>query len=338
MEYAPVALFVYNRPWHTRQAVEALQANILAARTPLYIYSDAPRDLAARDAVAGVRAYIQSVSGFASVTIEERDENFGLACSIIDGVSRLCAEFGRVIVLEDDLITSRFFLQYMNDALTRYEHEERVMQVAGYMFPAKLSVDEDAVLLPFTSSWGWATWQRAWRHFDARAMAYQTVASNPELRRDFDIGGRYGYFRMLQSQQRGETDSWAIRWYLSVFMLHGLTLYPRKTLVRNLGFDGSGVNCVASTIEDEAIDENFQVQRLPQRIAVTSEYNNVLEGIPKPKLNLKNVRHALVVKTFTLRGKCRYEYALVSKCWLIKQEGIIQHRPCVQQIPSMFRD
>lgn len=293
MEYAPVALFVYNRPWHTRKAVEALQANTLAAETPLYIFSDAPRDSAAREAVAEVRAYILGVSGFASVTIEERDENFGLAHSIIDGVSRLCVEFGRVIVLEDDLITSRFFLQYMNDALVRYEHEQRVMQIAGYMFPAKLGADEDAVLLPFTSSWGWATWQRAWRHFDAEATAYPTLVSNPELRKDFDVGGRYGYFRMLQSQQRGETNSWAIRWYLSVFILHGLTLYPRKTLVRNLGFDGSGINCVARTIADEAIDENFQVQRLPQRIEVTSEYNVVLEGIPKPQLNLKTVMNRL---------------------------------------------
>jgi len=293
LNYAPIALFVYNRPWHTRQAVEALLANAIAAETPLYIFSDAPRDPAAKQAVAEVRSYIHTIAGFESVTIIEREVNFGLARSIIDGVTRLCDEFGRAIVIEDDLITSRYFLEYMNAALERYEHEESVMQIAGYMFPSRLEANEDALFLPFTSSWGWGTWKRAWQHFDSEALAYGRLAANPELRHAFDIGGRYEYFRMLESQRRGDTDSWAIRWYLSVFMRKGLILYPRKTLVRNLGFDGSGVNCVASSIADDVIDQNFRVLLMPQHIEVTNEYNMVLESIPRPRLNLKTLMNRL---------------------------------------------
>jgi hypothetical protein len=289
MNYAPIALFVYNRPWHTRQTVEALLANAEAAQSALYVFSDAPRNAAASRAVAEVRSYIHSIAGFKSVTIIERKTNLGLARSIIDGVTQLCDEYGRVIVLEDDLVTSPHFLSYMNDALALYENEDRVMQIAGYMFPVELDLKEDALFLPFTSSWGWATWERAWRHFDAEGTGHQRLVDDQNLRRAFDLNGNYGYSRMLESQLRGETDSWAIRWYLSVFLMNGLTLYPKKTLVGNLGFDGSGVNCVASIVEEGAVEQAFSVVSLPQLISVSDSYEVVLQRFPKPKLNIRTM-------------------------------------------------
>ena len=295
MSHAPVALFVYNRPAHTRQTVEALLANTLAGETPLHVFSDAPKSDAARQSVESVRLYIRSIGGFKSVTIVERETNFGLARSIIDGVTSLCEQYGRVIVVEDDLITSPHFFSYMNNGLTRYEHEDRVMQIAGYMFPVRLRLDEDALFLPFTSSWGWATWERAWRHFDASGSGHRRLVEDRSLRRAFDLNGKYGYFKMLESQLRGETDSWAIRWYLSVFLMNGLTLYPKKTLVKNCGFDGSGVNCVASSIEAAGIDQCFRVTMMPQQILVSERYAEVLDGLPRPKMSVKaivnRVRH-----------------------------------------------
>jgi hypothetical protein len=272
-----------------------LLANALANETPLHVFSDAPKNDSAGLAVAEVRSYIRSIAGFKSVTIIERETNFGLARSIIDGVTRLCEEYGRVIVIEDDLITSPHFLSYMNDALTRYEHEDRVMQIAGYMFPVNLELEEDALFLPFTSSWGWATWERAWRIFDATGVGYQRLVEDQSLRRRFDLNGKYGYLRMLGSQLRGETDSWAIRWYLSVFLMNGLTLYPKKTLVGNFGFDGSGVNCVASSIEGGTIERHFRVITMPKLVSVSDRYEVILQRFPKAKLNIKTmsnkVRH-----------------------------------------------
>jgi len=290
---APIALFVYDRPGHIRQTVEALQANTIANQTPLHVFSDAPRNEAASLAVAEVRSYIRSIAGFKSVTIFERETNFGLACSIIDGVTRLCEECGRVIVMEDDLITSPHFLSYMNDALTRYENEDRVMQIAGYMFPVNLELEEDALFLPFTSSWGWATWERAWRHFDATGAGCQRLVEDQSLRRAFDLNGKYGYLRMLESQLRGEIDSWAIRWYLSVFLMNGLTLYPKKTLVGNLGFDGSGVNCVASSIEASTIERHFRVVTMPRLMSVSDRYEVILQRFPKPKLNIRTMSNKM---------------------------------------------
>ena len=155
---APLALFVYNRPDHTCKTVESLLANIDAVHTPLHVFSDAPRDETASRAVAEVRSYIRSIDRFKSVTIIERETNFGLAQSIIDGVTRLCEEYGRVIVIEDDLITSPHFLSYMNDALHFYQNNEAVASVSAYMYPVRTSPDmNDTELLEFPMSWGWAT-------------------------------------------------------------------------------------------------------------------------------------------------------------------------------------
>lgn len=240
---APIALFVYNRPSHTRQTIEALRENELAPESDLFIFSDAPKNENAIAAVGEVREYVRRVDGFRSVSVVERDRNLGLANSIIDGVTRLCQESGRAIVLEDDLVTSPFFLRYMNEALERYREESRVMQISGYMFPVELDSAEDALFLPFMASWGWATWGRAWSLFDPSASAYEVLKKDWRLRRRFDLNGAYPYFRMLEMQLRGEVDSWAIRWYLSAFMKEGLALYPARTLVKNIGFDGSGVHC-----------------------------------------------------------------------------------------------
>jgi len=293
MTSAPIALFVYNRPAHTRRAVEALQRNRRAAATDLFIYSDAPKKPEAAAAVQAVRDYICTVGGFRTVTLVERAENQGLARSIIDGVTRLCAEHGRVIVLEDDLETSPHFLEYMNTALKRYEADERVMQIAGYMFSGPLEIDDDALLLPFISSWGWATWQRSWRHFDANAAGYGRLQASRELRRRFDLDGHYNYFRMLRAQQEGRIDSWAIRWYLSVFLRNGLALYPRKTLVRNLGLDGSGVNCAVSDIVQDDVEDSFRVERLPTSIDVSPDAGQVFRNMPVARLSLTAIRNRL---------------------------------------------
>ena len=299
---APVALFVYNRPMHTRQTVEALLNNAEAAQTALYVFSDAPRDAAARKAVAKVRTYIRSIAGFNSVTIIERETNFGLARSIIDGVTKLCEEYGRVIVLEDDLVTSPHFLAFMNDALTRYEKEDRVMQVAGYMFPMELNIREGALLLPFISSWGWATWQRAWLHFDGSAKGYEKLAKDRGLIKKFDLDGHYSYFKMLRAQQQGKSESWAIRWYLSVFLHNGLALYPRKTMVQNIGFDGSGVNCAVSNIEELPLDMNFKVQSMPDEIEISLAQDAVLNNMPVPSLSMVSMVNRLLSAFKRIQG------------------------------------
>lgn len=240
---SPIALFVYNRPTHTRQTVEALKRNVLAKDSDLIIFSDAPKNPEAESAVQAVRDYIRLIDGFKSIKIIERDKNWGLANSIVDGVTSVVNEYGRIIVLEDDLVTSTYFLSFMNEALDRYQNEPQVMQISGHMFPVQFLAETDAVFLPKPTSWGWATWKRAWQSFDSSTAGYELLKHDAKLRHRFNLDGAYDFFGMLEQQLQGKIDSWAIRWYLSVFMNHGLTLYPQRTLVENKGFDGSGTHC-----------------------------------------------------------------------------------------------
>ena len=240
---APIALFVYNRPWHTRQTLEALVANAEANRTDLYVFSDAPRTSADTQAVAEVRSYLRTISGFQSITMVEREINLGLAKSIVDGVTRVCDAHGRVIVLEDDLVTSPYFLDFVNKALDFYERDDRVVSIAGYSFPLSCQLASSTYFLKGTNSWGWATWKRGWDQFEADARRLLDQLHQARLSREFDIGGAYPYTNMLNLQVAGKIDSWAIRWHASAFLRDRLTLYPSRSLVRNIGLDGSGVHC-----------------------------------------------------------------------------------------------
>lgn len=307
MKLAPVALFVFNRPRHTRQMVDALRNNTLAGDSDVFIFADAERTLEQAAAVNEVRDYIRTIDGFRTLTIVERPGNLGLAKSIVDGVTQLVERFGRVIVIEDDLVTSRHFLEFMNTALDRYEHEERVMQIAGYMFPEYLVFEEDALFLPFISSWGWATWQRAWKHFELRPAGYESVLTDSATRKRFDLNGNYNYSKILRAALQGRIASWAVWWYLSVFLRNGLVLFPRRTLVRNLGFDGSGVNCVASTFAQDELEPDFRVAVLPRRIDVSLQAEGVMRNMPRPKLSAAAVLNSLMRLIRSSPGRVNFE-------------------------------
>ena len=240
--YAPILLFVYNRPEHVRRNIQALLKNELAAESELFIYSDAAKDETSQAAVKEVRAFIRSIQGFKKITITERAENWGLARSIIDGVTTQINRYGRVIVLEDDLVVAPHFLQFMNDALETYRDEERVGHIQACDFTHDPSLP-DTFLIKWTGSWGWGTWDRAWKHFNADGKALLTELESRKLTYTFDFNGKYGYTRMLRRQIEGKNNSWAIRWNASLFLKGILSLNVGKSLVQNEGFDGRGTNC-----------------------------------------------------------------------------------------------
>lgn len=239
---APVLLFVYNRLEHVKRAVESLQKNELAAQSELYIYSDAARTDADEEAVAEVRKYIHSIEGFKLITITERVENWGLARSIIDGVTTVVNEYGKVIVLEDDLVVAPYFLKFMNDALEVYKDEPKVGHIQACDFTNDSSLP-DTFLIKWTGSWGWATWKRAWKYFNPDGKELLDELERKKLTYAFDFNGKYGYTRMLRRQIAGKNNSWAIRWNASLFLNDILSLNVGKSLVQNEGFDGSGTNC-----------------------------------------------------------------------------------------------
>ena len=239
---APILLFTYNRPQHTRRLVESLLRNAEARQSRLIVYSDAPRDDDARPAVQEVRRYLRTIRGFAQVDIVERAENWGLARSIIAGVSEQVERHGRVIVLEDDLVLSPYFLRFMNDALEAYKDDPAVGHIQACDFTGDPALPP-TFLIRWTGSWGWATWQRAWRLFNPDGRALLDELTRRGLTRRFDFDGAYPYTRMLRRQVEGRNDSWAIRWNASLFLAGVLSLNAGRSLVLNDGFDGSGTHC-----------------------------------------------------------------------------------------------
>jgi hypothetical protein len=248
-DLAPIALFAYNRPGHLARVAAALAANAQARASRLYVFSDAPRHDRAASQVAEVRRLARQLQGFASVEVFEHASNQGVARSIIQGATRLTAEHGKVIVLEDDLLPSAHFLRYMNDALLRYEADQRVISVHAYSYPVDASLP-DTFFLRGADCWGWATWKRGWDLFEADGRRLLAELQARQLTHAFDFEDSYPYTRMLRDCIEGRNDSWAIRWYASAFLEGKLTLYPGASQVQNIGADGSGMH-VGSTARFE---------------------------------------------------------------------------------------
>ena len=242
MTLAPILLFTYNRLHHTCRCIESLLKNSLAKESDLFIYSDAAKDEAGKPAVEEVRRYIHSLQGFKQITIIERDENWGLARNIIDGVTTQVNKYGKVIVLEDDLVVAPFFLQFMNEALEVYKDELKVGHIQACDFTQDTTLP-DTFLIKWTGSWGWATWDRAWQHFNPNGKQLLQELEQRKLTYTFDFNGKYGFTRMLRRQIEGKNNSWAIRWNASLFLKDILSLNVGRSLVQNEGFDGSGTNC-----------------------------------------------------------------------------------------------
>lgn len=258
MSLAPIVLFVYNRPLHTQKTIEALLTNELASESDLYIYADAAKTGDSTSKVQQVRTYIRSIHGFKSVQLVERESNLGLAESVMRGVSDIVNKYGKVIVLEDDLVTSPYFLTYMNKSLDLYLDDPEVISIHGYTYPIDLNTAK-TFFLKGADCWGWATWKRGWDLFEKDGQKLLDQILNSNLSREFDFNNSYPYTQMLQKQISGKNDSWAIRWYASAFLKNKYTLYPSKSLVINIGLDNSGTHSdTTGNYNDEDLsDEKF---------------------------------------------------------------------------------
>ena len=239
--FAPIALFVYNRPKHTERTLKFLKQNELASESRLFVFSDGFKSDADEAGVLEVRELLKNIDGFKSIEIIERKENMGLANSIIAGVGRLSADYGQVIVFEDDLISSPYTLTYFNDDLNRYRDEEKLMHIGAYMYNLQDVELPQTFIYRAATSWGWATWERAWRHFEPNIDKLMEQF-NGSKKAAFSIEHNMNFWKQMQDFKAGRNNSWAIRWYASIFLKCGLTLNPSQSLVNNIGHDGSGVH------------------------------------------------------------------------------------------------
>ncbi len=240
MTYAPIALFTYNRADHTQRAVESLLKNAEAKFSDLFIFSDGPKTPEKKAGVEENRKYIHTISGFKSISIIEREKNWGLANSLIAGITEVINKYGKVIVVEDDLILSPYFLQFMNEGLEKYKDDDRVGTITGFVPPIKDKLPE-TFFLRYFQCWGWATWKRAWDLLETDARPLLKGLRFKKTK--FDVGGGVGNYGNLYCQKVGLVDSWYLRYYASLFLKDKLSLYPGRSMVTNDGLDGTGTHC-----------------------------------------------------------------------------------------------
>lgn len=237
----PIALFCYNRPDHLRATLEALRNNHGVDRACLYAFSDGPACEADIPKVEAVRAMLADIDWCASVRIVSGACNKGLRDSIVQGVTTVVEQHGRCIVLEDDIVTSPWFLQYMDDALVRYRDVPDVMHIAGFFLPVSAAELPEAVFYRPTSCWGWATWADRWAKLELdAAVLLERLKGREEA---FNLEGAYNFMHHLHLNVEGRMRTWAIFWYASVFLMGGQCLHPAVSLTRNIGHDGCGTNC-----------------------------------------------------------------------------------------------
>jgi hypothetical protein len=248
MNLAPIILFVYNRPWHTRQTVEALLKNDLADQSELVIFSDAPKNETMAVQVGETRNYIKTISGFKKITIIERGKNLGLADSIICGVTEIINKFGTVVVLEDDMVTSPNFLKYANGSLNFYREDKRISAISGYTYPITLPEDypHEVFVTLRGSPWGWATWKDRWDNIDWELKDLPLFLKDRKKLKLFSQLGDDLRDRLI-AKLEGRIDAWSIVRTFCQFKRHEYTLYPKDSKVFNIGCDASGVNYCGST-------------------------------------------------------------------------------------------
>ncbi|PIW69277.1 MAG: glycosyl transferase [Ignavibacteriales bacterium CG12_big_fil_rev_8_21_14_0_65_30_8] len=296
---APICLFVYKRLDLTKKTVTALLDNLYSKESELFIFSDAAKDENDILHVNEVRNYINTIEGFKKVHIINRENNLGLAESIIKGVTEIINAYGKVIVLEDDLITSKYFLQFMNEGLEKFENENRVISIHGYVYPIKNKLPE-TFFLKGTDCWGWATWKDQWDTFEKDGKVLLNKLKEKKLSYYFDYNGTTNNIKMLKRQINGEINSWAIRWHASAFLQNKLTLNPGKSLVKNIGVSGDSTHMKKTLIYDTdiyqkpieliniPIEENILVKKEIEKFFISIKPNFIKRYYKKIKFLLGN--------------------------------------------------
>lgn len=276
LNLAPVVLFVYNRAACTLQTLEHLKRNVLAEESRLFIYSDGPAGNATEDdlrKIREVREVIRKEKWCGEIHIRESAVNQGLADSIIQGVTEIVNRYGKVIVLEDDLLTSVHFLEYMNSGLNFYEFQPRVFQIVGYTAPVRNKFRNESFFLPLSSTLGWATWARAWEYFERSPTDFVRLKTEKKLRKKFNLDNSYPYSEMLISQMESNVDSWGIRWWWAVFKQKGISLFPDRSMISHIGFDSDATH-TKELIPDfnKYWDRKYSITKFPENVEVNNKF------------------------------------------------------------------
>lgn len=292
--YAPIALFIYNRHDKAIKTINSLERCIEFGKSKIFVFSDGPKNDFEKSSVFKTRQVVKKLLINKDVTYVYQKENIGLANSIYLGVSSVLEKYDSIIVLEDDLIVNHGFLNFMNDALDYFKNCDKVYQISGYFFnPKTEKLIKDIVLLDFISTWGWATWKKSWEGFDLDTTKINMNLSKNEINK-FNLNGAYNYFKMLNRRVKNKVDSWGILWYYFVYLKDGLVVYPPKSFVYNNGFDKNATNTIVRHKLIEEIDFNeIIIYNFPNSIEVNQDVKKLVYNQIKEKYNMSFIKKFL---------------------------------------------
>ena len=257
MKLAPVALFLYNRPFHSQITISHLKKNLLAKNTQLYIFLDGPRNNFDIIKISEIKNLIKNIKGFKKIKLVLRKKNYGLSKSFIEGISYVLRHHQKVIVLEDDNLTSKYFLKYMNDSLELYENDNKVCSISGYVYPINFHKELKTFFIRGADTWGCGIWKRSWKYFEPNGSKLLKVLQLKKLQYDFNLSESIGMINMLKDQINNKNDSWTVRWSAVNFINNHLTLYPTKSFVKNIGNEGSGTHGLHSNMYDVKLINHY---------------------------------------------------------------------------------
>ena len=293
---ADILVLAYNRPAHLKRLLESIASNEGAESSSISISIDGPKNQPDREKIKQCNDVANFNYGFKKIKVINHDRNRGLADSVIDAVSTSFLKCERLIVLEDDLVISKSFLNFMNSGLEKYQSYDRVASIQGYQYPG-IKLSNGPVFLRGADCWGWATWRDRWRDTDFDSDLLISGFNTPQLRNEFDFGGNKPNFDMLLDQSKGRLNSWAIRWHASQFLRNRLSLFPETSLVQNLGADGSGTNSGDNNVFLTAVSDEYDF-KLPDLIQESSNYREQLNAV---FLNIYNSEERFVWKRSILK-------------------------------------
>jgi len=270
--YAPIALFVYNRPKHVKRVIEAIKKNKISQDSIIYIFSDFSTETAEKKKIQKIRKFLKNLKCFKKIIVIERKHNLGTSKNIILGLNQIFKKYSRCIVIEDDILISKNFLFQMNYFLEKFKRNNKVASIEGFMYPAKFQDNiPNYFYLKGTGCWGWATWKRSWKDYENSAeKLLNKFNDKKKLIYDFNYYDTYPYYRMLKKQVYSKKKSWAIKWYASNYHKNKYTIYFKNTLVKNIGLDGSGENCI---IDYQINQKKFSNQKHKIKLNIKLEEN-----------------------------------------------------------------
>lgn len=273
-----VALFTYNRSYHTERVLDALRNNIILPEK-LFVFQDGMKNETDQHEWEKVNELINNIDWCKNEVIVS-SYNRGLAASIVSGINYVFKCYDAIIVLEDDCVPAISFIGFMHQCFEKYKNDSRVYSISGYSWPITVEKYEfDIYGCGRISSWGWGTWKERWRHYNQDIRVLKRMKEDRDKSLNLAVWGN-DCEQMLLGNISGRNDSWAIYWGLYVIENNGICINPYESLIQNIGMDGTGQNCgISNRFWVKIQDEIVQDFKLPDQIEVRNDVKSAFANL-----------------------------------------------------------